>query len=74
MRNSATSHEPVANEIFFHSRSEIVGRMFHVFMKGDAVYILKSDKVMVKTHLHLDLKQREKNYVLYEQFCNFIKL
>lgn len=52
----------------------MVGRMFHVFMKGDAVYILKSDKIMVEMHLHLVLKQRDKNYVLYEQFCNFVKL
>lgn len=48
--------------------------MFHVFMKGDAVCILKSDKIMVEMHFHLVLKQRDKNYVLYEPFYNFIKL
>lgn len=69
MHCSATSHEPGANLI-----PEMVGRMFHVFMKEHAGCILKSDKIMVEVHLHLILKKRDKNYVLYEQFCNFMKL
>lgn len=29
---------------------------------------------MVEMHLHLVLKQIDEDYIVYEQFCNFIKL
>lgn len=48
--------------------------MFYVFMNGDAVYTLKSAKIMVEMYLQLVLKERDKNYILYGKFCNFIKL
>lgn len=30
-----------------------------------------SDKVMVRKYLHLSLRQRNKNYILYEQFISY---
>lgn len=41
---------------FSTTGTELVERMFQLFMRGDAVAITRSDKIMVKMYLHLGLK------------------